>query len=73
MAGFCDPDRLHPETRLKADLNLDSLEIVQLVLGLNRVFGLELHSEDITPENFDSLATLAALIARKQTNQTPNG
>ena len=73
MAGFCDPEQLRPETRLKADLGLDSLEMVQLVLGLNRVFGFELQSDEITPAHFDSLATLTALIARKQADGASSG
>lgn len=63
-AGFADPAHvLSPHTRLKDDLGLDSFDLVQLILLLNRHFHLELGSEMLTGEHLHSLETVAALVA----------
>jgi acyl carrier protein len=57
---------IHSETQLKNDLALDSLEMVQLILHLNQLFGTTLSSADILPEHFHNVATLARLVESKQ-------
>lgn len=53
---------LQADTRLKEDLALDSIELVQLVLRLNQAFGLKIHSRDLTAEHFGSLAQVTAFV-----------
>jgi acyl carrier protein len=43
-------------------LNLDSVDRIGLIAELENVFGLELPSEAIAPEVFESLATLAVMV-----------
>lgn len=44
---------------------LDSIQIVFLLLALERKFGVSLESFEVTPENFRDLKTLAALLEQK--------
>lgn len=63
-AGLAAPDsELGPATRLKEDLGLDSFDLVQLILLLNRHFQLELGSQLLTSEHLQTLASLSALIS----------
>ncbi len=43
---------------------LDSLDIVTLITEINSEFDVAIPAEEVTPENFASLATLWALIER---------
>src|SRR5438309_2226560 len=45
---------------------IDSLGVVELVTFAGREFGIEVGQTDVTPQNFDSVAKLAAFIRRKQ-------
>lgn len=58
-------DRLEPSTSLAA-AGLDSMAIMQLLLLIEERFGLWLPEEDLTHENFASVRTLAAAVARRQ-------
>ena len=46
---------------------IDSLGVVELVSFAGREFALHVEPAEVTPENFDSVARLAAFIRRKQT------
>lgn len=50
---------------LKEDLGFDSLSTVNLILSLNEVFDIQIHSTDITPENFLTLKSLIDFIMKK--------
>ena len=43
-------------------LNLDSVDRIGLIAELENVFGLELPSDAIAPEVFDTLASLATMV-----------
>ena len=45
--------------------NLDSLGIVQLMIFLGQTFDIEIEDEDFEPENFETVGTLKAFVARK--------
>lgn len=51
------------ETPLLEQGLLDSLALMRLIAFLERRYGLELPEEEITPENFGTLASIRALIA----------
>jgi len=48
---------------------IDSLGIVQLVSFVETEFGLKVPDTDLLPENFDSVAQLAAYVERKVRDQ----
>ena len=45
---------------------IDSLGVVELVTFLQTHFGLKVDQNEVRPENFDSVARLAAYVRRKQ-------
>lgn len=45
---------------------VDSMGVMQLVMYVEEHFGVAVNDADIVPDNFDSVARLAAYIRRKQ-------
>jgi acyl carrier protein len=54
---------LPAETRL-SELGMSSIKMVNLMLAVEMEFDLTIPQGDITPENFRSVATVEALLAR---------
>jgi acyl carrier protein len=44
---------------------IDSLGVHQLVTFLETTYGIEIDDEDLVPENFETLATIADMVERK--------
>ncbi|MCG6205607.1 phosphopantetheine-binding protein [Rhodopseudomonas sp. HC1] len=55
---------VQPDTRL-ADAGLTSMEMVNLMLGVEAAFDLMLPQSEITPENFTSVETIERLVLRR--------
>ena len=61
---------MHPEVDFTAEEDLigegilDSLDIVTLVTEINSTFDVSIPAEEVIPENFDSAASIWALIRR---------
>jgi acyl carrier protein len=53
-----------PESRL-ADIGLTSMDMVNLMLGVEAEFDFTIPQSEITPENFKSIATLQKMIIRQ--------
>lgn len=51
-------------TTLIDDKILDSFDIVTIVAEVNNVFDVQIPAEELVPENFNSAASLYALIER---------
>jgi acyl carrier protein len=66
-AGAAIPDPLPPDAQL-SDLGISSLKMVNLMLAVELEFNITIPQADITPENFHSLATIDALVARALAN-----
>ena len=47
------------------DSGIDSVEVLRLVMTVEKVFGIVIGDSDIVPENFQTLGGLADLIERK--------
>ncbi len=45
---------------------LDSIAVLSLVTFLEDAFGIAVDDDDVTPENLDTIANLAAFVARKR-------
>lgn len=59
-------DSFAPDENLLAQGIIDSMGILDLATFLETRFGIETTEDDLIPENFQSIATLAALVQRKQ-------
>jgi acyl carrier protein len=53
-----------PVERQLSELGLSSLKMVNLMLSVEMEFDIMIPQPDITPENFHSVASIAALVAR---------
>jgi acyl carrier protein len=55
---------VHPETRL-VDAGLTSMDMVNLMLGVEAEFDFTIPQSEITPENFQSVKTLQLMIVHQ--------
>ena len=53
---------VHPDARL-VDVGLTSMDMVNLMLGVEAEFDFTIPQDKITPENFQSVATLERMVA----------
>lgn len=60
------PDALRDDTPLQTSGILDSLATVGLIAFVEEQFGVELDVSDTSVERFDTVADIAATVARKQ-------
>ena len=60
-----EPERLRPESEIFRDLGLDSLDMVDLVVALQKRFGVQLHSNREVRQ-VRSLGDLYAFIRAEQ-------
>ena len=56
--------QVDPESRL-VDVGLTSMDMVNLMLGVEAEFDLTIPQAEITPENFQSIRTLERMIVRQ--------
>ena len=54
------------ETSLFRSKLLDSLSLLKLTMFLEESFLIEVDSSDISPDNFDSITSIADYVARKK-------
>ena len=60
-----DAHRIDETTSLfEGGLGLDSFAIVELIVAIEREFGIEFPEQDLTPESFQDLRTLGSVVAR---------
>ena len=58
-------DEVNNESSLINDLNLDSLQIMELITQMETEFDLELDDEDLDFEHFSTIDSLAAFVNSK--------
>lgn len=58
-----DPAKVVPEADLLGDLDLDSLDTMELTLGLEEKFGIEIPDQDL--EGLTTVADAVGLVERK--------
>ena len=63
---------LRDQDRLLGDGILDSLGILEVVSFLEREFGMTVSDEELLPENFNSISTLAAFVESKRKSALPH-
>lgn len=54
-----------PEVVLDGSGQLDSVWALQLVVALEKEFGISVEDIDVTPENFQNISSLTRFVARK--------
>ena len=58
-----DEDKIYPEARLKEDMDIDSLDFVDIVVIVDKYFGFKLKAEEM--EGIDTLAQFCDYIESK--------
>lgn len=66
-----DPAELTPETSLIASGYVDSTGMLELMSFVEGEYGIRIEEDEATPENLESLARIAAFVARKKTVRVP--
>lgn len=61
--GLDDKDGLSMETSLKGDLDADSLDAVEVIMGLEEEFDIEIPDEDA--ENFKTIGDIVEYIENR--------
>jgi acyl carrier protein len=51
---------------------IDSLHLVSIIDGFQSQFGIEIAGEDLSPENFGSIAAMARLLTSKRGTAEPS-
>ena len=62
--GAVAPNELMPETNFENDLGMDSLNKIQLVMDLERIFGIQIADDEA--ERFDILGDVLEYLVKKQ-------
>jgi acyl carrier protein len=66
------PDRIGDEQRLFSDgLGLDSVDALELVVALEKEFGISVKSHEIDRKHFESVAALAELVEKCRETPPP--
>ena len=60
-----------PDTDLLATARLDSVGMVELLLQIEKRFGVRVDMRDFEIDNFRSLSAIAAFVAERRGDQTP--
>lgn len=50
---------------VEGDLALDSLQLLEVVVGMESEWGFQLADDELDPTNFSSLASLVTMVVRK--------
>jgi len=58
-------ESLDPDEDLLAQRIIDSLGVVRLIVSLEKAFGIKVMDEEVVPENFQSLDSLAKFVEQK--------
>jgi len=58
-------DDISEDTNLIADLGLDSVGILQVILGAEKEFGISISEEELDSESFSRMGNLLAIIEKK--------
>jgi acyl carrier protein len=62
-----DPAALEDEASLTATGIVDSTGMLEVIAFVERTLGVQVADDELLPENFDSIARIAAFVERKST------
>ena len=60
-----EPAELDPKAALMEDVGLDSAALLEVVAEIEDEFGIEIDSDEVTEENFQSIECLARFVESK--------
>ncbi len=60
----CDEDKIAPEARLSDDLNIDSLDAVELVMAIEEKYGIKIPDEELG--NMKLVSDIVAAVEKYQ-------
>jgi len=63
---YGDDAELSPDLSLTEEGVIDSTGVLELVTFIEEEFEIRVEDEDLVPENFETIAAMAAYISRKQ-------
>lgn len=66
MMTESDATSISDDDSLRAEHGLDSLGFIELKVKCEDKFGIQISDDDFTPERFQSISTIAALVREKQ-------
>ncbi|MBI4345289.1 MAG: acyl carrier protein [Elusimicrobia bacterium] len=58
---------LNRDTALITSGLVDSLAVIDLITSIEKEFGVQFTNEEMTPDNFDSVAAISAVVSKKLT------
>ncbi|MBC7288679.1 MAG: acyl carrier protein [Armatimonadetes bacterium] len=59
------PDDIADDANLSEEFGVDSVNLFEIVVGLEEVFGISLADEELSVEAFSSVEKIAAVVERK--------
>lgn len=60
------PEDIGDEENLMDEYNIDSVNLFEIIVGLEDEFGLTLEEEDFNVETFSTVANIAAFVEQKR-------
>ena len=61
-----DADEITPDTTFVDYLGADSLDVFQIIMGIEEEFDIEIPYDEIIEENFNSVEAMAEMVERLQ-------
>jgi acyl carrier protein len=58
-------DKINSQTNLITDLGLDSIGVLQLILGIEKEFGISIENHELDSETFSTIGNLVTVIEKK--------
>lgn len=63
---IANPSEIADDTLLVTSGFVDSTGMLEVIMFLESTFGIRISDQETTPENLESIARIAAFVARKQ-------
>jgi len=68
-----EPEEIEDDTPLREELGLDSIDALELILGLEREFGVRIQGRGLGRETFTNVATLGAFVQQRLPESAASG
>ena len=62
LSELKEQDRIDPDVNLLRDSIIDSFELIKMIGFLENKFDIEFSADDLVPDNFTSIRTIADLV-----------